>query len=105
MILCYILNIMIQLNFFEPNTIKFNYLIADTFRQAYYKIWLESVRKEYMVRKESGTKKHVLDKRIWKFDDLVQAEKFYNRKVKEKINPNRNSKRKYRLAKKNKEKR
>jgi len=98
MILCYILSIMIQLNLFEPSIIKFDHLVADTARQAYYKVWLESLMGKYLVRKESGTKKHTLDKRIWKFDDFVHAEKFYIRKVKQKTNPNRKSKRKYKFA-------
>ena len=89
---------MIQLSLFEPGIIKFDHLVADTPRQAYYKVWLESLMGKYLVRKESGTKKYTLDKRIWKFDDFVKAEKFYIRKVKEKTNPNRKSKRKYKFA-------
>jgi len=89
---------MIQLNLFETSIIKSDHLVADTPRQAYYKVWLESLMGKYLVRKESGTKKHTLDKRIWKFDDFVQAEKFYIRKVKEKTNQNRKSKRKYDFA-------
>ena len=47
---------MIQLNLFEPGIIKFDHLVADTPRQAYYKVWLESLMEKYLVRKESGTK-------------------------------------------------
>ena len=49
-------------------------------------------------KKRKRDKKYTLDKRIWKLDDFVKAEKFYSRKVKEKTNPNRKSKRKYTFA-------
>lgn len=70
-------------------------LVADSPRKAFYNIWLEEYQGQYKVRKESGIKEIVLDRRVWNFESLETALKYFNRRVKEKTNPYRKSKRIY----------
>jgi len=97
MVLSYEENTLIQLKLFDPQTIRYAYLIADSPRQAFYKIWLESCSGCHRVRKESGIKDKVLNSRAWNFESLKKAEKYFNRRVQDKTNPNRQSLRKYQI--------
>ena len=85
----------IQLNLFEPTVINSEQLLAvDSPRCAFYRIWLIQDKSCFTVKKESGTKIKKLDTREWVFDDIEIAEKFYSQKIRQKTNPNRNT-RKY----------
>jgi hypothetical protein len=44
----------------------------------------------------------VLDKRSWPFENFEEAEKVFNRRIKEKTDPERKSPRKYKLIHHNK---
>ncbi len=88
----------IQLNLFESTILNSVYLLADESpRGAFYRIWLIQDKSGYTVKKESGTKKHKLDSREWAFSESERAEKFFNQKVRQKLNPKR-KKRKYKQA-------
>jgi len=76
--------------------IKSYSLTAESKRHAFYNIGLYRTEGAYLVRKESGAGGKVADVRDWKFPDLGEAEKFLERKVREKTNPLRKSERKYR---------
>jgi len=67
-------------------------------KKAFYALNLLKDEKGYHVAKESGYGASVLDRRIWLFPDEIRAFRFYNSKLKEKLNPNRNSPRKYVIA-------
>jgi hypothetical protein len=86
-----------QLNLFTY-TLNSAFLVApNSPRQAFYRIWIEDADGAIRVVKESGVKGRVLDRRIWPFADLKEAEKAYRRPIKAKVNPDRKSPRKYRL--------
>ena len=87
---------MLQLSLFDSEIIKTAYLRADSPRCAFYDIWIESNCGAFVVRKKSGAGERVLDVRAWSFDSLVTAERFFERLVRCKTNPERRSPRKYR---------
>jgi len=90
---------MIQIRLFEPDILRYAHLVAESPRQAYYKIRLELHGEKYSVIKESGGKSYVTDRRIWEFDSFKEAEIFFNRIVRKKTDPDRRSPRKYRYRK------
>ena len=53
------------------------------------------LRGKYMVRKESGGRGKVFDRRLWEFGSLDEAEKYFDRWVGEKTDPDRRSPRRY----------
>jgi len=67
--------------------------------KAFYRIWIEDTDGKIKIVKESGAKGRVLDRRVWPYQDLQEAEKAYRRRIKAKTNPDRKSPRKYRLIK------
>jgi hypothetical protein len=74
--------------------------VIDHPRPVFYQIWMETqVGCGFRVRKKSGIGGRVLDKRIWPFDTLEEATKFYDTKIREKTNLQRKSPRKYRIDK------
>lgn len=81
-----------------PVIISSAYLIADSKKKAFYSIFLVFSGDGYLVVKDSGIHNKVLDHRSWEIEDYESAKKFYDRKLREKLNPNRNSPRKYRPA-------
>ena len=86
----------IQLNLFEPVSIKEVCLIVpNSPGQTFYNIRLETYHGQYLVKKESGTRGKVWDKRSWTFDFFEDADKYFKRRIKEKTNRNRKSPRKY----------
>jgi hypothetical protein len=91
------MNLPEQLNLFTVKVTSALLVAPDSPRKAYYRIWIEDADGAIRVVKESGVKGRVLDRRIWPFDDLKEAEKAYRRRIKAKVNPNRKSPRKYRL--------
>jgi hypothetical protein len=66
-------------------------------RQAFYSIWIEKYHGGFRVCKESGTRCCVLDRRVWPFDSYDEAQRLFDRRVREKTNPGRRSPRKYRF--------
>ncbi len=88
-----------QLELFESDVLRFDHLVApDSPKQAYYKLWLEVRRGRHRVRKESGTRRHRLNERVWPFDSLAMAERFYQKKIKEKTGRPRGKSRQYVVA-------
>lgn len=85
-----------QLSLF-PTTIKRAYLEADSAKKAFYDIRLEFNSGFWIVVKESGYSDRILDKRRWTWEDGKEAVKFFKRKLKNKINPLRKSKRIYNI--------
>lgn len=85
-----------QLTLF-PDILCSAYLVAvDSPRQAFYRIWVEAKEDIFTVVKESGVQKgRVLDKRSWRFECREEAQKLFDRRIREKTNPKRNSPRKY----------
>ena len=90
---------MIQLKLFQPYIIKHANLVSyDSPRQAFYTLWIETLRGKYTVRKESGGLGKVLDRRSWLFSSLDDAERYFSRRIKEKTNPDRRSPRRYHVS-------
>lgn len=89
---------MIQLKAFQVTPHEIAYLAApESRRLAFYTIWIETFEEGFRVCKESGGLGKVWQRRAWEFDSLQDAEKLFRKRVKEKINPERKSSRKYRL--------
>jgi hypothetical protein len=80
----------VQLSLFEPVVLDAERLVATRSpRCAVYNIWLVREPGGYVVKKESGAAgKKMLD-RVWRFGDRDQAEVFFKKKVREKMNPGR----------------
>ena len=68
---------------------------AESPKNAFYRIWIESNAGVYSVCKESGGNDKVLDRRVWPFDNINEARKLFERQVRYKTNPDRKSPRKY----------
>lgn len=86
-----------QLSLF-PTIIKSADLIADSPKRAFYRIRIEEEFGRYEIIKESGANDKVLDCRRWEAASLEKAEKFFDRKVKQKQKTGR--KRRYKLERK-----
>lgn len=86
-----------QLSLF-PNQLKSAYLSADSSKQAFYEISLVENEGYFFVVKRSGiATDKVLDQRQWGFSDYTKAEKEFKRRLRDKINPRRNSARIYNI--------
>jgi hypothetical protein len=89
----------IQLNLLKPVSIKEVFLIVpDSPGQTFYNLRLETYHGQYIVKKESGTRGKVWDKRSWEFDFFEDADKYFKRRIKEKTNRDRKSPRKYEVG-------
>jgi len=83
----------------SPAPLKTAHLIAaDSPRQAFYTIWIEPAGRFFRVCKISGAGGRVWHRQAWECDSLAAAERLFNRRVREKTNPARRSRRKYRLG-------
>jgi hypothetical protein len=90
---------MIQLKAFGPKVIRKAYLVApESPRRAFYTIWLENYQGAYRICKESGGFSKVWQRRTWIYESLEEAEKVFKSRLQSKLNPQRRSTRKYRLA-------
>lgn len=88
-----------QLTMFVPVVIRYsNLLAADSPKQAYYNIRIEYQDGNYRVCKESGYGSRLLNAWERVFDSLSEAEKHYERIVRDKTNIQRRSPRKYRAV-------
>ena len=83
-----------QLHLF-PTVIKSAHLVANSPKKAFYDLSLVEDQGRYYVQKESGAGDKILDRRVWPMPDLRRAILKYNQILKEKLNPERNSKRHY----------
>jgi len=89
---------MIPLEASGPKVVKNVHLVvSNTPRQTFYSIWIEEHHGTFRVHKASGAQGRVWDERVWEFASLDEAERLFNRRVKEKTDPNRRSPRKYRI--------
>ena len=77
-----------QLSLF-PEVLCSAYLVAESPKCAFYRIWIESDAGVFTVRKESGIKDKVLDKRNWAFNEQNDARKLYDQRIRTKTNPER----------------
>jgi hypothetical protein len=71
--------------------------VAKSARNAFYAIKIVEYCGKYTVEKESGTDDKILDRRRWPMKNREAALKFFNRKIREKMNPARGSPRKYKV--------
>ncbi len=83
-----------------PQSIRYAHLTAnDSPRKAFYKIWIEGENGVYRVKKESGIKDKVLDRRSWPFESFEAAKGLYEKRIRYKTNMKAKRKRKYKLVK------
>jgi hypothetical protein len=87
---------MIPLETAEPKVLKNVHLVVlNTLRKTFYSIQIEEADGVFRVLKVSGALGKVWDKRTWEFSTLDEAERHFNRRIKEKTDPERRSPRKY----------
>ncbi len=87
---------MIPLETSGPRVLKNAHLVVlNTPRKTFYSIRLEERHGTFRVLKVSGALGKVWDERSWEFSTLEEAERLFNRRVKEKTDPARRSPRKY----------
>jgi len=89
---------MVQLSFFST-TVDTVYLTANSPRQAFYRLYLTSEMGQVRLEKEWGAKQKILGRRVLVFKSLQKAKKEMARTIREKTNPNRKSKRIYKVDK------
>ncbi len=70
-------------------------VVPNAPRKTFYSIRIEECRGTFRVLKVSGALGKVWDKRTWEFSTLDEAERLFNRRIKEKTDPRRRSPRKY----------
>lgn len=78
-----------------PEIVCSAYLLAQSPKMAFYRIWIACDVGVYTVFKESGIKDQILDRRTWPQASLADAWKFYDRCIRSKTNPDRRCPRKY----------
>lgn len=79
-------------------TIKTALLLAVSPRQAFYHLWLAEADGRYQVGKISGARGRPWHRQTWDYDTLAAAETFFQRRLQQKTNPHRRSRRHYRLV-------
>ena len=72
-------------------------LEAKSPKRAFWKLMLEECMAEFWIIKESGAGDRVLDRRRWGPYPMAKALKLFERKIREKLNPDRASPRKYKI--------
>lgn len=86
---------MTQLHLF-PTILKMIELEApDSPKRAFYRLMIEECQGIWSVIKESGANGKVLDRRRWVMKSAEKAVQRYERILRDKLNPNRGSPRKY----------
>ena len=78
-----------------PEIVCSAYLLADSPKSAFYRIWIACDVGIYSVFKESGIKDQVLDRRTWPQTNVEDARKLFDRRIRAKTNPDRRCPRKY----------
>jgi len=85
-----------QLSLFQKELKHIHLVAPDSPKKAFYRLWLLKNEEEYLIRKESGIfERKVLDKRLWVFNSMGKAEKYFDRTIQKKTDPKRISPRKY----------
>lgn len=80
----------VQLSLFESVILRSESLMASSSpRCAVYNIWLVREPGGYVVKKESGAVGKKMVGGVWRFDGVEKAEAYFDRKVREKMNPER----------------
>jgi len=74
-----------QLLMFERNIIYDVYLVADSKKQAFYRLMLVYDGIKYFVEKESGAAGKILDRRQWPQPDRERAGLVFARKLAQKL--------------------
>lgn len=70
-------------------------LAAESAKHAFYELSLVEVEIGYLIEKRSGAQRETLDTDVWFKPTLSAATRFFERKLKQKTNPARQSPRKY----------
>jgi hypothetical protein len=84
----------VQLILFGSQILCSEFLVAnESPLKAFYKISLIQNNNGFSVKKESGSNGNTLDVREWIFDDIDIAIRFYNNRIRQKLNPNRKKRR------------
>lgn len=78
-----------QLLMFERNIIYDVYLVADSKKQAFYRLMLVLNNGKYFVEKESGAGDKILDRRQWPQPDRDRAGLVFARKLAAKLKAGR----------------
>jgi hypothetical protein len=73
-------------------------LQADSPKRAFYRLWAEEIGIGYLVRKESGIEGKVMHAENWWRDNEQAALDLYERKLRQKTNPNRKHPRRYTIV-------
>ena len=77
-----------------PNVLRSAYLVApDSPRGAFYTIWVECNGEQYRVCKASGAHARVWHRQLWDCQSLEDAEKLFQRRLRDKTNPHRKTRR------------
>lgn len=84
-----------QLHLF-PTILKMIELEADSPKKAFYRLMVEETMGIWAVVKESGANGKVLDRRRWVMESAEKSVAKYEKILRDKLNPNRGSPRKYR---------
>ncbi|MGD9731366.1 MAG: hypothetical protein AB7U45_04220 [Desulfamplus sp.] len=74
---------------------KVSLYVPDSPRKAFYRLSLEFEFNNYIICKESGIGSKVLDRRVWIYESFEKAENSFNKRIYQKIRPDRKSLRKY----------
>lgn len=85
-----------QLHLF-PTILKMIELEADSPKRAFYRLMVEESMGVWAVVKESGAAGKVLDRRRWVMESAEKAVAKYEKILRDKLNPNRGSPRKYKI--------
>lgn len=87
-----------QRSLFDSVLLRAAHLVARSPRNAFYQLRLERVGLRFRVGKASGAGGRVLDVRNWEFGSFEEANRFFERTLREKTNPGRRSPRKYQVT-------
>ena len=72
----------------RKHPIRCAHLVApESRRRAFYKIWIEESGSGFRVCKESGASGQVWDRRAWELHSIEDAVRLFERRVREKTNP------------------
>lgn len=85
-----------QLHLF-PTITQMIELEAKSPRKAFWRLMIEESLDQFWLIKQSGTGEIIRDRRRWGPYTMAKAVKIYERKVLDKLNPDRGSPRKYKI--------
>lgn len=76
-----------QLKLFDRQVLDSVDLVAQSPKNAFYRLRLVAVAGKFCVEKESGASGRVLDRRCWEHDGIDEADRAYAAKLRAKTNP------------------